>query len=71
VTHALVGAWTSSDTNEYCTHTSFDILYGDLDQGLSIKPDTDASPPPCVDGGLEAPAENDGGVDPNTPNTAG
>jgi hypothetical protein len=42
VTHALVGAWAESDFFEYCDHTSFDVLYGAVDQGLNIKSDIDA-----------------------------
>jgi hypothetical protein len=41
-THDLVGAWSESDVNEYCDHTSFDIFYGAVDQGLPIRWDINA-----------------------------
>jgi hypothetical protein len=51
VTHALVGAWSASDIPQFCNDTSYDVLYGDIDQGWSIKPDLGLVP--CPDGGVD------------------
>jgi hypothetical protein len=37
--HALVGAWSDSDINEYCDHTSFDVLFGDVPATMTITRD--------------------------------
>lgn len=71
LTHALVAAWANNSVSpEYCNGTSFDVLYGDLDQGLSIK--ADASVPPCtIDGGADAAGDADARIDPDATNNAG
>lgn len=50
VTFALVGAWSATDTPDYCDGTSFDVLYGDVvSRGIPFKPDL--GEPSCPDGG--------------------